>query len=540
MICLCHRLYKMFFRPRSIASSHKLLVTGIVFLLVALMTFAWALWLIGDLPSAMSTAHQVQYLRTTLLFLLALTLLAALIFALLSFKLVLVPLRQIRQALAALRRGELGTRLSITDGGDEFGHLMADFNQMARTLQEAQGDMERMVQAKTASAREQNRHLSALYAVSAMITEAGNLQELTQRFVKKIREVAACDGVAIRWSDEDNKNYSLLATEGLPEAMVEHERHLPAGACVCCQAREQARLRVVSLPNMQVTLPFCHQVGYRTVVSIPAQWQQRLLGEVTLFYHQQTVLPDATRDLLEGMVNHLASAMESMNLAALEREAAVSSERRLIAQELHDSIAQSLSFLKIQAHLLRHAVEKEDVAGRDRSLAELDTGIQECLADVRELLLHFRTRTQDEDIEDALRSTLSKFEHQTGIRTQLDLQGWGVPLAPDVQIQLLHMVQEALSNVRKHAEASKVELRVQRQPHWRLQVRDNGRGFDAHAVPENSVHVGLDIMRERAQRINAKLSLTSSPGEGTCVVIELPEASVRQMKSSFHKKAAAA
>jgi len=141
---------------------------------------------------------------------------------------------------------------------------------------------------------------------------------------------------------------------------------------------------------------------------------------------------------------------------------------------------------------------------------------------VRELLVHFRTRTSEEDIESALRATLSKFEHQTGMATTLSMEGHGLPLAPDLQIQVLHMVQEALSNVRKHSGATRVDLRVHRHPRWRFEVQDNGRGFEVATVPPDSLHVGLGIMRERAQRVGAVLQLESTPGQGTRVCIELP------------------
>jgi two-component system nitrate/nitrite sensor histidine kinase NarX len=220
--------------------------------------------------------------------------------------------------------------------------------------------------------------------------------------------------------------------------------------------------------------------------------------------------------------------MEGLRATALEREAAVAQERSLLARELHDSIAQSLAFLKIQTQLLRDAVAKGDIAARDRSMGELDVGVRECYSDVRELLVHFRTRTSEEDIEAALRTTLSKFEHQTGIATTLTMAGHGLPLPPDVQIQVLHMVQEALSNVRKHSGATRVELRVHRHPRWCFEVQDNGAGFEVRAVPPDSMHVGLGIMRERAQRIGAAVQVDSSAGAGTCVRIELPTLSVTQ------------
>ena len=100
--------------------------------------------------------------------------------------------------------------------------------------------------------------------------------------------------------------------------------------------------------------------------------------------------------------------------------------------------------------------------------------------------------------------------------------GHGLPLAQDVQIQVLHMVQEALSNVRKHSGATRVDVLVHRHPRWRFEVQDNGTGFEVASVPPDSLHVGLGIMRERAQRIGAVVQVESAPGQGTRVCIELP------------------
>lgn len=108
------------------------------------------------------------------------------------------------------------------------------------------------------------------------------------------------------------------------------------------------------------------------------------------------------RSLLEVLGNHLASAMENLRLNALEKEAAVSQERMYLARELHDSIAQSLAFLKIQVQLLRDAVQSENAVEIQGVLEEIDTGVRESYGNVRELLLHFRTRANDEEIEPAL------------------------------------------------------------------------------------------------------------------------------------------
>ena len=470
-------------------------------------------------------ARWTAVLHVFQIFLMGLAIVAAAVFMVMSFALVFNPVSRMQQALARLRQGDLETRVTV-DSDDEFGQLAAGFNLMASALQASHQDLERKVREKTADIEEHNRRLTALYAVSALAAEATSLEALAQGFVQQIRRVSGSDAAALRWSDEANQRYLLLAADGMPPSLSAREQCLDTGACECGQPQQQARLRVIPiLPAGGVPLPHCREAGFETVVIIPVQLHQRLLGEVTLLYRTRRQLADDLRELLATMAQHLANAMESLRASALEREAAVAQERSLIARELHDSIAQSLAFLKTQTQLLRDAIAKDNGAARDRSLDELDVGVRECLADVRELLVHFRTRTQDEAIDDALRATLSKFEHQTGLPTTLTMTGQGLPLAPDVQIQVLHIVQEALSNVRKHAGATRVELRVQRHPHWRFEVHDDGQGFDPEAVPPDSLHVGLGIMRERAQRIGAELTVASQvAGGGTCVRLELPSA----------------
>jgi two-component system nitrate/nitrite sensor histidine kinase NarX len=265
----------------------------------------------------------------------------------------------------------------------------------------------------------------------------------------------------------------------------------------------------------------CVRAGYESVVSVPVRLQQRLIGEIDLFFRTTLQLTPDEVELLDALASHLASALEGLRAAALEREAAVGEERALLARELHDSIAQSLAFLKIQVQLLRNASQKAQPDQVKSALDELDAGLRESIGDVRELLVHFRTRTNTDDIEAALQETLQKFKQQTGLPTLLQIKGEGLPLPADVQVQVLHVVQEALSNVRKHAEATHVNLEVVKGLHWSFVVRDNGRGF-AVLDEHGESHVGMKIMHERAARIGAKVSVLSVAGQGTTVTLTLP------------------
>ena len=182
--------------------------------------------------------------------------------------------------------------------------------------------------------------------------------------------------------------------------------------------------------------------------------------------------------------------------------------------------------------LLRDALQRGDTDAARQSIGEIDAGLRESTSDVRELLVHFRTRTNTQDIEPALRTTLQKFEHQTGLVTHFSSEGHGMPLDPDRQVQVLHVIQEALSNVRKHANAREVWVEVRQSPQWRFCVRDDGRGFDLRDGGPDETHVGLRIMRERAARIGAQVEVKTVPGGGTSVVLTVPSNPVARARSA--------
>jgi two-component system, NarL family, nitrate/nitrite sensor histidine kinase NarX len=452
----------------------------------------------------------------------ALAIASAVVMLYAGYLFVLNPLARLQRGLTALRQGDLSTRVEV-ESSDEFGQLSAGFNDMARTLQSLYGSLEEKVREKTARLEVKRQRLADLYEVSAFMAHATSLDELARGFVRQVRDVAKADAAAVRWSDEGNQRYLLLAADNLPQAMSEAEACLETGACYCGQRRDDAVIRVIPIGEDQpAPMDYCRRSGFQTLVSVPVKLHERVLGEVDLFFLATVRLDPEERDLLDTLASHLASAMESLRAAALEREAAVAQERSLLAQELHDSIAQSLAFLKIQAQLLRDAMKRNDTAAMARVIGELDAGVRESYADVRELLVHFRTRTSEEDIEPALRTTLSKFEHQTGLPARLEMAGHGVALAPDVQVQVLHIIQEALSNVRKHSHAHEVTVRVSPGPSWRFEVHDDGIGFADSADVPGATHVGLRIMQERAERIGATVQVTSAPGAGCTVLIELP------------------
>ena len=435
---------------------------------------------------------------------------------------VINPLSNLRQGLRRIESGDFSTRVDV-ETQDEFGQVAAGFNGMARRLQELYGGLEAQVAAKTQRIEAQRARIETLYDVSAFLARADTIESLSKGFAQRVRVAMKADAVAVRWSDEANQRYLMLASDSFPQEMLDEERSLLSGACACGNLKPDARTRVIPIhSHASAPMRHCAKVGYVSVVSVPIRLHGRLIGEVDLFFRSEVTLRPDEVELLDALANHLASALEGLRAAALEREAAAGAERALLARELHDSIAQSLAFLKIQVQLMRSATQKGQAEQVNTALNELDEGLKESINDVRELLVHFRTRTNTDDIEAALHETLQKFRHQTGLVAHLQTEGEGLPLPSDVQVQVLHVVQEALSNVRKHAHAKVVTLRVLKGARWRFSVHDDGIGFDAEA-PKGESHVGMKIMSERAARIGALVEVESEAGAGSIVTLILPQ-----------------
>jgi two-component system, NarL family, nitrate/nitrite sensor histidine kinase NarX len=476
--------------------------------------------LVDAIEAHMSRWTALQHLLQMAVLALAVT--GGLALLLTGYRFVLEPVLQLKRAIERLQGGDFSARVAGTSH-DEFGTLAAGFNQMADELQSMYRGLEAKVAEKTTELQEKGDRLQALYDMSTLIANATTLDDLGNGFARRIAAVARADAVALRWSDESNQRYLLLANHGLPKSMADEEQCLMAGQCHCGIPEAGPGVRVIPIRSLpQGSLTHCARADFETVVALPIRLHERTMGEVNLFYNAQIVPSAAERSLLEALTSHLSAAMENLRLDGLAKEAAVSQERNLLARELHDSIAQSLAFLKIQVQLMRDALASGDAQRIQSVLGEIEAGVRESYGDVRELLVHFRTRANAEHIEPALQTTLRKFEHQSGIQSRLSMQGQGLPLQPDVQIQVLHIVQEALSNVRKHARARHVWLDVTQQPQWRFEVRDDGVGFVDDEATRGETHVGLRIMAERAERIGATLEVLPTVGRGTSVVLVLP------------------
>jgi two-component system nitrate/nitrite sensor histidine kinase NarX len=320
----------------------------------------------------------------------------------------------------------------------------------------------------------------------------------------------------------------LVAHDGLSEDFIKTEAAMNCGDCVCGELVQGGMPVAFSTVNPPIGMKLftCVREGFATASAFNIRYDKQRLGVFNLYFNDPHQLTEPEIQLLETLGQHLGVAIDNQRLKSREKELAVSEERNLLAQELHDSIAQGLAFLNIQVQLLQDSLRKGRSDEAMQTAAQLREGVQESYDDVRELLVHFRTRVHQSDLDTAIRSALAKFEGQTTISTEFKRVGEGAPLQPTDEIQVMHIVQESLSNVRKHAQAALVTVTVYRSMgQLSVEVDDDGQGFDPANDPRvlSERHVGLKIMRERAHRVGGECFVSSAPGKGTKVVLNLPK-----------------
>jgi two-component system nitrate/nitrite sensor histidine kinase NarX len=440
----------------------------------------------------------------------------------LMFLLIVRPVASLEEGMQRMEGGDFGVRLPV-ETRDEFGALAAGFNRMAERLQELYGSLERRVAEKTRSLEDRNRELGTLYESTSLLAQPVALDALCRDFLQQLVDRLGADGGAVRLVEPQTGRLHLFVQEGMPDKLAESERCLQKGECLCGEGarRTHASVHVLVRGGYRDEPYRCREAGFATVGVFPIRCQEQGLGVFNLYYRVPHAVSPEERHMLDTLGQHLGLAVQNQRLASREREMAVSEERNLLAQELHDSIAQSLAFLNLQAQMLEQSLAQSQFDRARAELARIREGVQESYDDVRELLVHFRTRMAESDIDTAMATALLRFEQQTHIRTRFLQSGVGMPLPPEMQLQVMHIVQESLSNARKHSQAHNVEVDMQRGPVYRFRIRDDGRGFDPAALT-GDLHVGLRIMRERAHRIGGRVEVHSAPGRGTEVVLTLP------------------
>ncbi len=236
-------------------------------------------------------------------------------------------------------------------------------------------------------------------------------------------------------------------------------------------------------------------------------------------------------EILSSIANQLALAIENARLERQLRELAVRGERERIAREMHDGLAQVLGYVNTKSQAVEELLASDQTDAARAQLAELAAAARSIYVDVREAILGLSTPvTAERGLLGALEDYATRYAEASKIATRVraSAEVAGMELAPETEAHAFRIVQEALTNVRKHADARRVEVSVEaRDGELRISVADDGRGFEPiehrpTAASDAWLGYGLNAMRDRAAAIGGSLEVASGEGAGTTVTVSLP------------------
>ncbi|WP_421621490.1 type IV pili methyl-accepting chemotaxis transducer N-terminal domain-containing protein [Alkalilimnicola ehrlichii] len=426
-----------------------------------------------------------------------------------------LPVQQLNYVAGRLMKGDFEARARYLPN-DELGMYARTFNRMADTLTDMQRSLAHRVSEKTAELRRRNSALELVYNasrdISAGALESSNLKAMldTLERVTGLGPLSIC--LAQPGAD---KSFETLSTSA-----ESRPARCSAPDCKGC-------MNVVPRDGGGVVCP--------GMLALPLEDRNVRYGLLLAEYTPGDQPRGWQLHLAETVASHIAAACARERELDAEHRIVLMEERAVIARELHDSLAQALSYMKIQVARLQGLMRKEhEPAQLEAILSELRDGLNSAYEQLRELLTTFRLGMDSPGLESALRKAVKEFSERGDIPIRLDYRLSHWPLNANEEIHLLQIAREALANVVRHSQATRADVVVAPGSNHDvvLEVLDNGVGLAAISE-EPGHHHGTAIMQERAEGLGGMLRLGNRAGGGTRVMLTFrPESMARAVAFS--------
>jgi two-component system, NarL family, nitrate/nitrite sensor histidine kinase NarX len=268
------------------------------------------------------------------------------------------------------------------------------------------------------------------------------------------------------------------------------------------------------------------ETGLRAMLAAPLMTpESSSLGAIMIgTYHRKSVTHRQLA-LLETIAGHVALVVNNASLLSELEYKTMLDERMRLAREIHDGLAQTLGFLKLQVAQMQNLLSRGDYEKLSKSLETSYSALANAYSEVRDAIDGLRVDPSEEGPKQWLDDLLVELEESTGIHTHLEGGNRLADLSPEVQIQLIRIIQEATSNVRKHAHAQNLWIgiacqQVNQEKELVLEIQDDGHGFSPEDI-SSAAQYGLRGMRERAELIGADYQVISKPHQGTRIRLSL-------------------
>jgi nitrate/nitrite-specific signal transduction histidine kinase len=383
-----------------------------------------------------------------------------------------------------------------------------------------------------AETRSREQVARTLYRLGTQISASLELGQVMDAVTKAARQVLAADIGLVGLLDEERREVLVKAITGTRTEALRDLR-VPVKGEVSGSLLTSGQPLIVEEFGRDLLTPHARGLiaaeGVVSFLGVPLKRGERLLGLVGVMTRQRRRFSQDDAQLLTRLANQVVVAIENARLYQQVRHLTAMEERDRLAREIHDHLAQSLGYLNVKASITDELLSGGQMAQAQASLHELREVAKETYTDVREAIFSLReTVLPGLGLLPSLREYLAEYRMHYGVEARLEVDDESLTQVPaHVGIQIIRIVKEALTNVRKHAGASKAWVRFEGDGDLtRIIVEDDGQGFDpAQIVGEGQRYFGLQIMRERAESVGGSLELDSRPGRGTRAVIHVPRTS---------------
>lgn len=373
-----------------------------------------------------------------------------------------------------------------------------------------------------------NQELAALNSVALAVSESLNLDVVLYRALEKVLQVTEAEAGEMFLLDEHTQEMVRRVHTGLfPDAFQEKTRfQIGEGfAGEVAQSGEPIVLSDLS-DDPRLVSSMLKESGFRSLVCVPLKSKNAVIGVISIASSSARRFAPEDTHLLAIMGNQIAIAIENARLHEEVQGMAALEERERIAREMHDSLAQVLSYVNVKSQAARQFIASGREVEAEAQLEELESTAQEVYADVREAILGLRSTTSaTRDMVSTLKEYIFRFSQMSGIQAKLEVGNSKPPILPvATELQIIRIIQEALTNVRKHAGAKHVWVRIVTDNNKvESTIEDDGHGFNVSRVKRDGwPQFGLQTMKERAESVKGTLDISSKPGEGTKVTLRIP------------------
>ena len=439
----------------------------------------------------------------------------------------IIPATHVKHWTQMIRAGDLAAQFSHKPTGD-YANIYQELQFIGEMLQSLSSDAEAQVQRHTHYIAQKTRSLSILYDVANSINLSRDVDSLLSQFLYNMTELVDAQAAVAYLIKDENEVELLTHINCNEEIIAQHGKH-----CLLNQANtlKHENLGVLNIKLLDCDDEICKQYFKDQkiyILIVPLQYQEHLLGAYS-FYVLKDLLDDFEEfdELFISIGRHLGAAIEKSHLDEETTSLSIMRERTHIANELHDSLAQTLTSIRFQVRVLDETLHQGNDEQTWAEMEKIEASINEAHTEIRELIAHFRSPTVLVSLIASVEQTIDRFR-QVNDEIQVFFQNeWpDIDLPAETEFHILRIIQESLTNIRKHSDAENVRIMMcgTSPGHYMVLIEDDGVGF---SEPRQSIHsgehVGLSIMSDRARRFGGEFRIESEPGEGTRNILEFSD-----------------